>query len=91
MRPYRCASSLLKDPATHQPFCPEDIGRNRCDFVIGTHSGTAAIRHLLLSQGISLPSAEAVKLRARIHEVARPKKAALTKAEVLDLYNRRAR
>jgi hypothetical protein len=42
-------------------------------------------------KGISLPSAEAVKLRARIHEVARPKKAALTKAEVLDLYNRRAR
>jgi homocitrate synthase NifV len=83
-----CAG-LLKDPATYEPFCPEIIGRNRCEFVIGTHSGTAAIRHHLMDQGITLPPADAVKLRDRIHEAARHKKAALTRAEVVDLYHRR--
>ena len=81
-----CAG-LLKDPATYEPFCPEDIGRNRSEFVIGTHSGSAAIRHLFKGQGISLPPADAVKLRNRIYAVARQKKAALTRAEVVDLYN----
>jgi homocitrate synthase NifV len=83
-----CAG-LFKDPATYEPFCPQDIGRNRSEFVIGTHSGSAAIRHLLKNQGISLPPADAVKLRNRIYEAARQKKAALTRAEVVDLYNRR--
>ena len=81
-----CAG-LLKDPATYEPFCPADIGRKRSDFVIGTHSGSAAIRHLLRGQGISLPPADAVKLRNRIYEAAHRKKAALTRAEVVDLYN----
>jgi homocitrate synthase NifV len=81
-----CAG-LLKDPETYEPFCPEDIGRHRSEFVIGTHSGSAAIRHLLKSQGISLPPADAVKLRNRIYEVARRKKTALSRAEVVDLYN----
>jgi homocitrate synthase NifV len=84
-----CAG-LLKDPATYEPFCPAEIGRNRSEFVIGTHSGSAAIRHLLEAQGISLPPADAVKLRNRIYTVARQKKAALTRAEVVDLYNWRA-
>ncbi|MGD8676817.1 MAG: hypothetical protein PVG81_13510 [Desulfobacterales bacterium] len=81
-----CAG-LLKDTATYEPFCPEDIGRIGSEFVIGTHSGSAAIRHLFKGQGISLPPADAVKLRNRIYAVARQKKAALTRAEVVDLYN----
>ncbi|MGW8187420.1 MAG: homocitrate synthase/isopropylmalate synthase family protein [Desulfobacterales bacterium] len=97
MRHRRCAHQLsgihcagpIKDPATYEPFCPQDIGREPSEFVIGTHSGSAAIRHLLKGQGISLTPVAAVKLRNRIYEVARPKKAALTRAEVVDLYNRR--
>ncbi|MFZ0612422.1 MAG: hypothetical protein WAM73_09310 [Desulfobacterales bacterium] len=81
-----CAG-LIRDPATYQPFAPEDIGRNGLNFVFGTHSGTAVIRHLLSGRGISLAPADASKLRDRIQEEARRRKAALTTAAVVDLYH----
>ncbi len=84
-----CAG-LIRDPATYQPFAPEDIGRKGCRFVLGTHSGMAVIRHLLSGRGISLAPADASRLRDRIREEARRRKTALTTAAVVELYHQSA-
>jgi isopropylmalate/homocitrate/citramalate synthase len=55
--------------------------------VIGTHSGAAAIRHILSQRGIGLSPLQATELRDRVQAAARRKKAALTRAEVVDIYN----
>jgi homocitrate synthase NifV len=82
-----CAG-LLRDTVTYQPFAPEAVGRRRCDFVIGAHSGTKVISHVLSSRGISLATADAANLRTLILETAREKKRSLTSIEVVDLYHR---
>ncbi|MFZ0131258.1 MAG: hypothetical protein WAK95_01870 [Desulfobacterales bacterium] len=84
-----CAG-LIRDPATYQPFAPEDVGRKGCRFVLGTHAGTAVIRHLLSDRGISLVPADTSRLRDLIRQEARRRKTALTTAAVVDLYHQSA-
>ncbi len=36
--------ALLRDRRTYEPICPESVGRERPPFVIGKHSGRAALR-----------------------------------------------
>ena len=53
---------LLADPSTYEPFSPETIGRPPSEIVLGKHSGTAAIRHVLAKQGVQLDRAQAERL-----------------------------
>jgi len=44
--------ALIKDPHTYEPFDPQQIGRANRRFVLGSHSGSTGIRHLLEQAGI---------------------------------------
>lgn len=57
---------LLADRRTYEPFAAESVGRHDSEFVLGKHSGTAAIRHVLARKGISVNSKEAVALLAAV-------------------------
>lgn len=39
--------ALLRDAASYQPFAPEQVGHEGSEFVIGKHSGIAALRHIM--------------------------------------------
>ncbi|MGE5786258.1 MAG: hypothetical protein ACM3ZE_16785 [Myxococcales bacterium] len=46
--------AMLRDPRSYEPFGPSLVGRERAPFVLGKHSGLAAIRHTLQKQGLEL-------------------------------------
>jgi homocitrate synthase NifV len=56
--------ALLQDPRTYEPFPPDQVGRSDRRFVLGAHSGTAAIRHLLLQAGIGVTPWQARALKS---------------------------
>ena len=58
-----CAA-LLENPLAYQPFVPETVGRSGFGFVLGRHSGTASIRHILNQAGIAVSRDEALRLKS---------------------------
>lgn len=66
--------SLLADPRTYEPFPADDVGRPSTEIVIGKHSGSAAVCHVLANQGIQIDRAQATRLLGRVrHRAARVK------------------
>ncbi|ACF14112.1 homocitrate synthase [Chloroherpeton thalassium ATCC 35110] len=80
-----CAA-LLKNPNTYQPFLPEEIGKTSAELVIGKHSGTAAISHVLKQRGISIEQSEARILLPLVRRYAGDKKRAITSDELESVY-----
>jgi homocitrate synthase NifV len=78
-------SALLKNPAAYEPFAAECLGRPGRQIVIGTHSGSAALRHVLDQQGIRIGQEEAEELLLRVREASRRKKGSLTPDELAAL------
>jgi homocitrate synthase NifV len=54
---------MLKDPRAYEPFDPSQAGHQGRRFVLGTHSGATAIRHLLAEAGIEVSCSQARSLR----------------------------
>jgi homocitrate synthase NifV len=79
-------SGLLKSPAAYEPFAAERVGRHGCQIVIGKHSGSAALRHVLDQRGIRIGPEEADGLLLRVREASRRKKGALTPNELVALF-----
>jgi len=79
-------SGLLKDAASYQLFQPEKVGEKECEYVIGYHSGSAAIGHALKQQGILIDKTMAEKLLPLVRKKARRRKSQITPAELKDLY-----
>jgi homocitrate synthase NifV len=79
-------SALLESQETYEPFAAEDVGREGCQVVIGKHSGSAALRHVLLAHGIQIGREDAVRLLPRVREASRRKKGAVTPDELVTLY-----
>jgi len=80
-----CAG-LLKHPSAYQLFQPEQVGEEACDYVIGYHSGSAGIRHVLEKQGITIGRDLAQKLIPHIRQKAMEQKSSLTPAELKELF-----
>ena len=80
-----CAG-LLKESASYQLFQPETIGQKPCEYVIGYHSGSAAIGHVLKSEGIHIGKAEAEKLMGFVKKKALEQKSCLNQMELKALY-----
>jgi len=80
-----CAG-LLKHPSAYQLFQPEQVGKKACDYVIGYHSGSAGIRHVLEQQGITIGRPTAEKLIPHIRQLARDRKSPISPAELKELY-----
>lgn len=80
-----CAG-LLKDPSSYQLFDPALVGNHACQFVIGYHSGTAGIRHILKTRGISMDKKEARQLLPLVKQKTLEQKRALSTGELEQLY-----
>jgi len=78
--------ALLKDRRTYEPFPPEDVGAPAAAFVLGKHSGTAALRHFLEREGIGLEERHAAALRQRLQREAAARGGAVSPAELLRWY-----
>ncbi len=79
---------LLKDPRTYQPFPSAAVGA-RSEFVLGSHSGTRLIRHLLEKTGVSIDRPLAESLLDDVRRIASEKGGPLSTEELLILYQNR--
>jgi homocitrate synthase NifV len=79
---------LLYDRNTYELFHPEDIGRDEEDFVLGKHSGTAGLIHLMNKYGMPVSAYEAALLLDRIKNYSVIKKRSLTLVEVIRLFSK---
>lgn len=66
--------AMLKDRRTYEPFDPESIGRQKSEFVLGKHSGRAALRHVLAKQGLNPSKSQESMLLGLIQKSAMNKK-----------------
>jgi len=80
-----CAG-LLKDASSYQLFDPTLVGNQASQFVIGYHSGSAGIRYLLKTQGISLSKKEAQQLLPLIRQRALEQRKELSVSELEQLH-----
>jgi len=55
--------AMLKDARAYEPFAPQQAGHANRRFVLGSHSGSTAIRHLLRQAGIRITARQAQTLR----------------------------
>jgi homocitrate synthase NifV len=55
--------AMLKDSRSYEPFAPQQAGHADRRFVLGTHSGSTAIRNLLWQAGIRISAKQAQNLR----------------------------
>lgn len=68
---------LLIDRRTYEPFDAASVGAGGTEIVLGKHSGTAAIRHVLDEEGIHVSVAEAAELLGKV-------RAAVSRAKCVD-------
>ncbi len=79
-------NALLKHPLTYQPFMPRDIGKDNYELVIGKHSGSASIQHVLSTEGITVDRNQARMLLSNVRLAADRKKSELSVAELVTIY-----
>ena len=58
--------AILEDRRTYEPFPPEEVGSAGSAIVLGKHSGTAAVHHVLAACGIGVTPEEVLELLAGI-------------------------
>ncbi len=75
---------VLQNPATYEPFTPEEVGRER-SLVIGKHSGKHLINNFLQQYGIALTQAEMRSLVESVKNLSVELKRSLTPDELLNL------
>jgi len=81
-----CAG-LLRDASSYQLFDPKLVGHSPSRFVIGYHSGTAGIRHILKTRGILVENKQARQLLPLVRKRALAQKKDLSVEDLEQLYN----
>ena len=79
-------SGLLRDESSYQLFEPESVGKKKSEYVIGYHSGSAAIGHVLKQQGIFIDKTGAQQLIPMVREKTFQQKSSLTPEALKALY-----
>ncbi|MGA3006843.1 MAG: citramalate synthase [Opitutaceae bacterium] len=79
-----CAGQL-HDKRCYEAFPPEMVGRTRPEFVLGSHTGGAAVRAVLSARGVAIDSATAQQLAAKVRRLALHRGAAFAPAELSEL------
>lgn len=74
---------LMKDADTYQTFDPAVVGREHL-FVLGKHSGSAGVLHLLSRRGFDADEAEAARLLERVRGYAEAFKANVSEAQLIE-------
>ena len=80
-----CAG-ILKDPETYQPFLPEMIGREETQFVVGRHSGSGVLKHLMAEAGVGLSPEQMQKLLGAVREEALKRQCSLSRDDLIEFY-----
>ena len=75
---------VLQNPATYEPFSPEEVGRER-SLVIGKHTGKHLVTNLLRQYGIALSLEETRSLVDAVRDLSVELKRSLTPDELLNL------
>jgi len=57
---------ILENPKTYEPFSPEEVGSTSSRIVLGKHSGTAAVRHVLATHNVAVTPCETLELLSAI-------------------------
>lgn len=76
---------VLKLPDTFEPITPESVGGSR-EIVIGKHSGSGALQHVLAEHGIEVDRAALGPVLEAVRYQATQRKRALTADELIALY-----
>ncbi len=76
-----CAG-LLRDRATYEAFSSEEVGCTSPEFLIGRHSGSAALANVFRESGLALDPTELAALLEKVRAAALVKKDALTAEEL---------
>jgi homocitrate synthase NifV len=76
-----CAG-LLRDARSYEPFAPELVGSTRPDFVLGAHTGGAAVAAVLRAQGRTVSAECARLIAARVRDLARQRGSPLAPSEL---------
>lgn len=79
-----CAGQL-RDERCYEAFAPEEVGRDRPEFVLGSHTGGSAVRAALRQCGVTIDGATARTTAAMVRATARRRGSALSVDEVLRL------
>jgi homocitrate synthase NifV len=75
---------VLQNPATYEPFSPEEVGRER-RLVIGKHTGKHLVNNLLQQRGITLTQTQMRSLIDAVRDLSVDLKRSLTPDELLNL------
>ena len=75
---------VLQNPATYEPFSPEEVGRER-QLVIGKHTGKHLVTNLLQQHGIQLTQTQTRSLVDAVRDLSVELKRSLTPDELIDL------
>jgi len=79
-----CAG-LLRDRATYEAFSSSEVGRDTPAFLLGRHSGSAALRAACEAAGVQLSAAQQGALLERIRTESRRQKGAISNSRFLAL------
>ncbi|XHR29335.1 MAG: citramalate synthase [Chthoniobacteraceae bacterium] len=79
-----CAG-LMRDRSTYEAFSSQDVGRKTPSFLLGRHSGGAALAQACKEAGVHLDAAQSEQLLERIRAEARGCKGAISKTRFLAL------
>lgn len=80
------SSAQLVDPQAYRAFCAGEIGREEPDLVIGHHSGSSGVAHLLRLHGVGCTRGQAFSMLPEIRSLSLEKKRALSLEEVVEIY-----
>ena len=84
-----CAGQV-RDHRCYESFGPELVGRPRPDFVLGDHTGGAAVRAVLQASGVMIDRSVAQDLAAEVRRLARARGTTIDPSELISLLKRRA-
>jgi len=79
-------NSLLKNELTYQPFLSSEIGRST-EMVLGRHSGSGTIRHLLEKQNLKMTDRQTALLTEQVKNLSFRNKRELHVDELIKLAN----
>lgn len=75
---------ILQNPATYEPFAPEEVGWER-QLVVGKHSGRHTVSSIMQQYGISLSNEETQSILDQVRNLSVEVKRGLTVEELLNL------
>jgi len=78
-------AAVLKDPQTYQPFDPKILGRKGARLVVGRHSGSAVIKHIMERAGVILDDERTAQLLVAVRTHSLKNRAVLSQDELVQL------